>query len=87
MKIIALAYKEKAESNFHKSVLYAFIEPAWGGNHVVEAEISMTRNDLLDYSQPLVSDSYAEAHKKAYLTQMSEEDYDLLYGNKVVGNL
>lgn len=60
MKIISLAYKTKAKSDFDKSILYAFIDPAWAGNHIVEAEISITRNDLLDYSKPLVSDSYAE---------------------------
>lgn len=86
MKIISLAYKTKAKSDFDKSILYAFIDPAWVGNHIVEAEISLTRNDLLDYSKPLVSDSYAEAHKKAYLTQMSEEDYDFLYISKFAVN-
>lgn len=81
MKIIALAYKTKAKSDFDKSILYAFLEPAWGGNHVVETELSITRTDLLDFSNILVSDSYKEAHKKAHLTQMSEEDYDFLYEN------
>lgn len=80
MEIIALAYKTKAKSDFDKSVLYAFLNPAWAGSHVVETELSITRNDLLDFSSPLVSDSYAEAHKKAYLRHMSEEDYKLLYG-------
>lgn len=79
MEIIALAYKIKAKSVFDKSVLHAFLSPASAGNHVVEAEISMTRDDLLDFSKPLVSDSYAEAHKKAHLTQMSEEEYNFLY--------
>ena len=86
MEIIALAYKTKAKSDFDKSVLYAFLNPAWAGNHVVETELSITRNDLLDFSNTLVSDSYEEAHKKAYLTQMSEEDYNFLYSS-VVGNL
>lgn len=79
MEIIALAYKQKANSDFDKSVLYAFLKPSWAGNHIVETELSITRNDLLDYSKPLVSDSYVEAHKKAYLSQMSEEDYNCLY--------
>ena len=48
MEIIALAYKIKAKSDFDKSVLYAFLNPAWAGNHVVEIELSITRNDLLD---------------------------------------
>ena len=80
MQIIALAYKEKAKSDYHKSILHAFLDPAWSGNHVVETELSITRNDLLDFSNPLVSDSYEEAHKKAHLRHMSEEDYNLLYG-------
>lgn len=80
MEIIALAYKTKAKSDFDKSVLYAFLNPAWAGNHIVETELSITRNDLLDFSDPLVSDSYKEAHKKAHLRHMSEQDYSLLYG-------
>jgi len=80
MEIIALAYKTKAKSDFDKSVLYAFLNPAWAGNNVVETELSITRDDLLEFSKPLVSDSYEEAHKKAYLRHMSEEDYNLLYG-------
>ena len=81
MEIIALAYKTKAKSDFNKSILYAFLNPAWAGNHVVETELSITRDDLLDFSNPSVSDSYEEAHKKAYLRYMSEEDYNLLYGS------
>lgn len=80
MEIIALAYKTKAKSDFDKSVLYAFLNPAWAGNYVVETELSITRNDLLDFSNSLVSDSYEEARKKAYLRHMGEEDYKLLYG-------
>lgn len=80
MEIIALAYKIKAKSDFDKSVLYAFLNPAWAGNHVVEIELSITRNDLLDlFDKSLVSDSYKEAHKKAYLRHMSEEDYNFFY--------
>lgn len=86
MEIIALAYKIKAKSDSDKSILHAFLSPAWAGNHVVETEISITRNDLLDYNESLVSDTYAEAHKKAYLRNMSEEDYNFLYGS-VIGNL
>lgn len=80
MEIIALAYKTKAKSDFDKSILHAFLSPAWAGNHIVEAEISITRNDLQDFSISLVSDTYAEARKKAYLKYMSEEDYKLLCG-------
>lgn len=79
MEIIALAYKIKAKSDFDKSILHAFLSPAWGGNHVVETELSITTNELLEFSNELVSDSYKEAHKKAQLTQMSEEDYNFLY--------
>lgn len=86
MEIIALAYKIKANSDFDKSILYAFLSPASAGNNVVEVEISIRRIDLLDYNKSLVSDSYNEAHKKAYLTQMSEEDYNLLYG-PIIDNL
>lgn len=86
MEIIALAYKTKAKSDFDKSVLYAFLNPAWAGNHIVETELSITRDDLLDFSKPLVSDSYAEAHKKAHLTQMSKEDYDFLYESQFAVN-
>jgi hypothetical protein len=78
MEIIALAYKTKAKSDSDNSILYAFIAPSWAGNHIVEAELSIRRDDLLNYSL-MVSDSYEEARKKAYCSQMSEDDYYLLY--------
>lgn len=76
MEIIALAYKIRAKSDSDKSVFHAFLNPSWAGNHIVETELLISREDLLDYSRPLVSDSYKEAHKKAHLTQMSEEEYN-----------
>lgn len=74
MKLLALAYKTKAKSNYDKSVLHAFFAPAWAGNHIVEAELHITRNNLLDYNV-LVSEDYWTAHQKAHLTIMSEHDY------------
>jgi len=79
MEILSLAYKERAKSDNDKSILYAFIWPAWAGNHIVEAELRIERNDLLDFALE-VSDCYEDAHKKAYLSQMSEEDYKILFG-------
>lgn len=79
MEILSVAYKIKAKSDFDKSVVYAFIEPSGAGNHVVEAELLIYTNDLNEYNS-VVCGSYSEAHKKAYLTQMSEEDYNFLYG-------
>lgn len=86
MKIIALAYTEKAESDFERSTLRAFIAPSWGGNDIAEADLHISTYILSDYDKSLVCNSYAEAHKKAHLTQMSEEEYNSLYG-QVVGNL
>lgn len=79
MEIISVAYKTKAESDFHKSVVYAFIRPAWAGNHIVEAELLISTSDLSEFKHGLVCGSYAKAHKKAFLSQMSEKDYDFLY--------
>lgn len=78
MEIISVAYKTKAESDFDKSLVYAFIEPSWAGNHVVEVELLITTNDLNEYDS-VICNSYSEAHRIAFLTQMSEEDYDFLY--------
>lgn len=80
MEIISVAYKTRAKSDFHKSVVYAFIKPAWAGNHIVEAELLISANDLDEYKYGLYG-SYEKAHRKAYLSQMSEEDYDFLYEN------
>lgn len=79
MEIISLAYKMKAKSYFNKSIVYAFIKPAWAGNHIVEAELLISTSDLSDFKHGLVCDSYEKAHRKAYLSQMSEKDYDFLY--------
>lgn len=75
MEIIALAYKTRAKFDDHNSVFYAFIAPAWAGSCIVETELHISRNDLLNYKRPLVSDSYKDAHKKAHLNIMSEDDY------------
>ena len=79
MEILALSYKMKAKSDFDKSVLYAFLRPAWAGNHIVEAELLISTIDLSEYDYSLVCNSYAEAHRKAHLSQMSEKDYDYFY--------
>ena len=78
MEILSVAYKTKAKSDFDKSVVYAFIKPAWAGNHIVEAELLISTNDLNEYDS-VVCDSYSKAHRKAFLSEMSEEDYDFLY--------
>lgn len=78
MEIISIAYKTKAKSDFDKSIVYAFIEPSSAGNSIVEAELLISTNDLNEYDS-LVCDSYSEAHRKAFLSQMSEKDYDFLY--------
>ncbi|HHX70545.1 MAG TPA: hypothetical protein GX708_21145 [Gallicola sp.] len=78
MEIISVAYKTKAESDFNLSTVYAFIEPSFAGNHVVEAELIISANDLSEYDS-VICDSYSEAHRKAFLSQMSEKDYDFLY--------
>jgi hypothetical protein len=78
MKIISMAYKTKAESDYNLSVFYAFIEPTSAGNHVIEAELLVSADDLGAYGS-LICDSYSEAHRKAFLTQMSEKDYNFLY--------
>lgn len=71
MKIIALALN-------NDSVYYVFLEPAWAGNHVVEALLQINKSDIKDFSIE-ISPSYEEAHKKAHLTQMLLEDYEALY--------
>lgn len=85
MEILSLAYKKRAKflgnSATNKSILHVFIGPAWAGNHIVEAEIHIQHNDLLDFLYMLeISQSYEEAHKKAHLSQMSEDDYKILFG-------
>lgn len=79
MEIISMAYKTKAKSDSDKSMVYAFIYPSSAGNHVVEAELLISTDDLREYDDSLVCDSYSKAHRKAFLSQMSEEDYDFLY--------
>lgn len=76
MEILAITHKMKTD--FDKSIFHAFIAPSSAGNHILEAELVLYPNDISEYDS-VICDSYAEAHRKAYLTQMSEEDYDLLY--------
>jgi len=78
MEIISVAYKTRAESDNNLSTVYAFILPSSAGNHIVETELLISANDLSQYDS-VICDSYSEAHRKAFLTQMSEKDYDFLY--------
>lgn len=79
MEIIALAYKTKAKSDFDNSVLYVFFQPAWGGNHIVEAELLIREDDLADYKTSLLCNSYAEAHMKANIKAFYGYRYAELY--------
>jgi len=58
-----------------------FINPAWAGNHIVEAELSITDDDLRDFNI-VISANYNDAHKKAHLVKMSERDYNALYNTQ-----
>lgn len=79
MEILSIAYKTKAKSDFDKSIVYAFIRPSSAGNNIIEAELHISADDLSYYDDSLVCESYLKAHRKAYLSQMSEEDYYYLY--------
>jgi uncharacterized protein YbaR (Trm112 family) len=81
MEIIALAYKIRSKSIFDKSLLHVFIAPSCGGNDIVEGLLYVTEDDLGYYDQSLICDSYAVAHKRAYLSQMSESDYEMTFGH------
>ena len=71
MKIIAL-YKNI------NGYYDAFILPAWAGNHIVEAKIIISDEDLSDYDLPIFT-KYKSAHKYAYTQIMSEEQYLSMY--------
>lgn len=54
-----------------------FISPIYIGGSIIVAELTEYDNNDLDNS--LLYNSYAEAHKAAHLTIMSEFDYSYLY--------
>ncbi len=72
MEIIAIYINEAG-------VALAFVAPAYGGDNIHSLTIPQLDNDIIDNHKSIIFDSFSDAHKKAYLTVMSEIDYNQLY--------
>lgn len=78
MNIICLSEHNLNTSRLKDSVYIAFISPSHAGNHINECEFKIPQIDLEEYKIP-VFQTYKEAHKFAYLSEMDEESYHLNY--------
>ena len=77
MKIICLCSKARtSDSCFDDNPYWAFIEPAWAGNHISEAILLITDIEL-EYYQIPVFDNYNEASNFAHQQEFGVDVYDV----------